>query len=295
MEAYDFLNERLKPIIKGDYQDFSSKKVEGYSLFVSEYKKPHVQAMVRADILELLQNTEVKYSEVTKGEANLHKSQISRWYVNGFTDMYNGCRRNDLKHPLENHDYLTLASKFKPVEDLNSGQWSKDKFRKYTISLGRYEGILFYVAEKDTSYSTSNSSKEEENALIDSEDNLPKEKETPPPAPDIDFSTMPSYQSIKDDGPDLQRLYSFLREKRVVANADENRFIQYVTHAYFSQLYLKGNRLNILYVIRRLKDYYTKDWLDAVCDNLNIDADRVTKRLPSDKFTSGFPSLTIKK
>ena len=34
MEAYDFLNEKLKPIIKGDYQDFSSKKVEGYSLFV---------------------------------------------------------------------------------------------------------------------------------------------------------------------------------------------------------------------------------------------------------------------
>ena len=45
MEVYDFLNERLKPIIKGDYQDFSSKKVEGYSLFVSEYKKPYVQAL----------------------------------------------------------------------------------------------------------------------------------------------------------------------------------------------------------------------------------------------------------
>lgn len=32
MEAYDFLHEWVKPIIKGDYQDFSSKKVEGYSL-----------------------------------------------------------------------------------------------------------------------------------------------------------------------------------------------------------------------------------------------------------------------
>ena len=51
MEAYDFLNEKLKPIIKGDYQDFSSKKVEGYSLFVSEYKKSHVQAMVRVRIV----------------------------------------------------------------------------------------------------------------------------------------------------------------------------------------------------------------------------------------------------
>lgn len=296
MEPYDFLHERVKPIFKGDYQDFSSKNVEGYSLFVSEYKKPHVQAMVRAEILELLQNIEVKYSEVSKGEANLHKSQISRWYVNGFTDMYNGSRRNDLKHPLEHHDYLTLASKFKPVEDLNSGTWNKDKFRKYAINLGRHEGILFYVAERDTSHSTSDSPKEEANVPIDSENNLPEEKVAPPPAPvDIDFSTMPSYQSISDDGPDLKQLYSFLREKRVVTDADENRFIQYVTHAYFSPLYLEGNRINILYVIRRLKDYYGTEWLDAVCDNLNIDANRVTKRLPSDKFTSVFPSLTIKK
>ena len=150
MEAYDFLHEWVKPIIKGDYQDFSSKKVEGYSLFVSEYKKPHVQAMVRADILELLQDIELKFREVSKSETDLYKSQISRWYVNGFTDMYNGCRRNDLKHPLEQQDYLTLATKFKPVEDLNSGKWNKDKFRKYTIDLGRYEGILFYVAERET-------------------------------------------------------------------------------------------------------------------------------------------------
>lgn len=150
MEAYDFLHERVKPIFKGDYQDFSSKNVEGYSLFVSEYKKPHVQAMARAEILELLQNIEAKYCEVSKGEANLYKSQISRWYVNGFTDTYNRCRRTDLNHPLEHQDFLTLASKFKPVEDLGSGNWNKDKFRKYTISLGRHEGILFYVAERET-------------------------------------------------------------------------------------------------------------------------------------------------
>ena len=29
MEAYDFLHEWVKLIIKGDYQDFCSKKVEG--------------------------------------------------------------------------------------------------------------------------------------------------------------------------------------------------------------------------------------------------------------------------
>ena len=295
MEAYDFLHEWVKPIVKGDYQDFSSKKVEDYSLFVSEYKKPHVQAMVRADILELLQNIEVKYSEVTKGEANLFKSQISRWYVNGFTDTYNGCRRNDLKHPLENHDYLTLANKFKPVEDLNSGQWSKDKFRKYTISLGRYEGILFYVAERDTSYSTSDSSKEEANAPIDSEDNLPEEKETPPPAPSIDFSTMPSYQSKRTDGPDLHRLYGYLRDRKVVINADENLFIQYVTHAYFSPLYQDGKKVNIRYTIAQLKDYYGKGWLKAVCKNINVTEKYITQRPPSEDFRKNFPSLIFKK
>ena len=68
METYDFLQEVVKPFINSDYQDFSSKKVEGYSLFVSKFEKPYVQAMVRGDILELLQNIEVKYVEVTKGE-----------------------------------------------------------------------------------------------------------------------------------------------------------------------------------------------------------------------------------
>ena len=179
MEAYDFLHEWVKPIIKGDYQDFSSKKVEGYSLFVSEYKKPHVQAMVKADVLELLQNTELKYKEVSKGEANLYKSQISRWYVNGFTNTYNGCRRNDLKHFLEHQDYLTLANKFKPVEDLNSGNWNKDKFRKYTIDLGRHEGILFYVAERETSHSTSDSLKEETITPKEGENNSPEEIAVP--------------------------------------------------------------------------------------------------------------------
>lgn len=295
MEAYDFLHEWVKPIIKGDYQDFSSKKVEGYSLFVSEYKKPHVQAMVKADVLELLQNTELKYKEVSKGEANLYKSQISRWYVNGFINTYNGCRRNDLKHPLEHQDYMTLASKFKSVEDLNSGAWNKDKFRQYTINLGRHEGILFYVAERETSHSKSDSPKEKAKAPIDVENNIPEEKAAPNPEPSIDFSTMPSYESIKDDGPDLQRLYSFLRGRKVVTNADEDLFKKYVTHAFFSPLYLEGSRVNILYVIRRLKTFYTKDWLTAVCDNLNIDPERITKRQPSKDFINEFPSLTFKK
>ena len=295
MEAYDFLNEKLKPIIKGDYQDFSSKKVEGYSLFVSEYKKSHVQAMVREDILELLQNIEVKYSEVTKGETNLYKSQISRWYVNGFTDMYNGCRRNDLKQPLENHDYLTQANKFKPAEDLNSGNWNKDKFRRYTINIGRYEGILFYVAERDVSISGGDSPKEEDNAPAVEDNISPEEEPVSAPAPSIDFSTMPSYQSKSTDGPDLQRLYSYLRDRKVVINADENLFIQYVTHAYFSPLYQDGNKVNIRYSIAQLKAYYDKEWLKAVCENINVSEKYITQRSPSEDFRKNFPSLIFKK
>lgn len=294
MEAYDFLHEWVKPIFKGDYQDFSSKKVEGYFLFVSEYKKPHVQAMVRTDILELLQKIELKYSEVSKSEANLYKSQVSRWYVNGFTDTYNGCRRNDMKHPLEHQDYLTLASKYKPVEDLNRGTWDKDKFRKYTINLGRHEGILFYVAERDTSLSTSDKLKEENNTPID-EENVPEEKAAPSPAPSIDFATMPSYQSISCDGPDLQRLYRYLREREVVTNADENLFIKYVTHAYFSPLYQDGKKINIRYTISRLKAYYDKGWLKAVCKNINVTEKYITQRSPSKDFRENFPSLIIKK
>ena len=152
---------------------------------------------------------------------------------------------------------MTLATKFKPLEDLNSGKWNKDKFRQYTINHGRYEGVLFYIAERETSHSTSDRPKEKAKAPIDVENNIPEEKATPYPAPRIDFSTMPSYQSIRDDGPDLKQLYSFLREKRVVTNADEDLFIKYVTHAFFSPLYLEGSRINILYVIRRLKDEST--------------------------------------
>lgn len=80
---------------------------------------------------------------------------------------------------LEHQDYLTLANKFKPVEDLNSGNWNKDKFRKYTIDLERHEGILFYVAERETSHSTSDSLKEETITPKEGENNSPEEIAVP--------------------------------------------------------------------------------------------------------------------
>ena len=36
MEKYDFFIEKVLPFFKGDYRDFSSKKVDGYVLFVSQ-------------------------------------------------------------------------------------------------------------------------------------------------------------------------------------------------------------------------------------------------------------------
>ena len=130
---------------------------------------------------------------------------------------------------------------------------------------------------------------------VKDKNNTPEEKAAPNPAPKIDFSTMPSYQSIRDDGPDLQCLYSFLRESKVVTNADENLFIQYVTHAYFSPLYLNGKKVNIRYTIAQLKAYYDEGWLKAVCENINVTEKYITQRPPSDNFRKAFPSLTFKK
>ena len=95
--------------------------------------------------------------------------------------------------------------------------------------------------------------------------------------------------------PAINRLYSFLRESKVVTNADENLFIQYVTHAYFSPLYLNGKKVNIRYTIAQLKAYYDEGWLKAVCENINVTEKYITQRPPSDNFRKAFPSLTFKK
>ena len=102
-------------------------------------------------------------------------------------------------------------------------------------------------------------------------------------------------ESKSTDGPDLQRLYSYLRDRKVLTNADENLFIQDVTHAYFSPLYQDGNKVNIRYSIAQLKAYYDKEWLEAVCKNINVTEKYITQRLPSEDFRKNFPSLIFKK
>lgn len=152
MTIRDYFQEWILPSFIGDYQDFSSKIVDGYSLFFFEAKSEERESMITNEVLERLQNILKKFIATTKhNEAILQKSQIARWYVNGFTSAYNYCRRYDLNHPLEQTNFSQWAQKLKSSDDLESGRWKYGKFRNYTINLGRYEGTLFYVAERSCS------------------------------------------------------------------------------------------------------------------------------------------------
>jgi len=147
MDIYEIFNEKIKPYFHAEYIDFSSKNQEGYSLFVSEYKKPYPQAMTTEGVGEQLQRLNDKYHSTKNRRSDVVKSQIGRWYVNGFTSAYNFCRRYDKEHPCEMVDYVQLARKYKPTDDIAVGEWNDEKIRRYTIMLGRYEGVLFYQTE----------------------------------------------------------------------------------------------------------------------------------------------------
>ncbi len=110
----------------------------------------------------------------------------------------------------------------------------------------------------------------------------------------VNFSAKVSYKPIRDDGPNLDILYHFLIKVRAINHIDYDFFEKCVTHAYFLPLYNKGNNVNILYVIRRLSDYYDVSWLDAVCQGIRIDKKRVTQRQPGKKMEE-FPSLKFHK
>ena len=70
--------------------------------------------------------------------------------MNGFTSAYNYCRRYDLDHPFKHTDFAQWSVKLNSSDDLERGEWNLDMFRRYTINLGRREGTLFYVAEKES-------------------------------------------------------------------------------------------------------------------------------------------------
>lgn len=152
MTLYDFFQEKILPWFKDDYQEFSSKTVDGYSLYVATWDKTPRQAMITKNAPALLQRIFDKFSASTGNkEAGLQSSQVSRWYVNGFTSAYNYCRRYDLDHPFEHTDFAQWSIKLNSSDDLERGEWDIDMFRKYTINFGRREGTLFYVAEREAS------------------------------------------------------------------------------------------------------------------------------------------------
>lgn len=195
MIAYDLFQELIVPAFKGDYQEFSSKNVKGYSLiaYKGKWKWKERQAMVTSDVFKKLQHIAKKFTGTAKyKEQNLRKSKVTRWYINGFTIAYNYCRRYDLDHPYEQMDFSKWAEKLKSFDDLEQGKWNLDKFRKNTINLGRHEGFLFYIAEKsglekydakadeiNGTYKTYDS--EKNNAQNTSDDNDEKENATRKP------------------------------------------------------------------------------------------------------------------
>lgn len=151
MTPYDFFQEKILPWFKGDYQEFSSKTVDGYFLYIAIWDKEPRQAMITTNALALLQRIFDRHSESTGNkEAGLLSSQVSRWYVNGFTSAYNYYRRYDLDHPFKHTDFAQWSVKLNSSDDLERGEWNLDMFRRYTINLGRREGTLFYVAEKES-------------------------------------------------------------------------------------------------------------------------------------------------
>ncbi len=79
MQTYDFFIEKVVPFLKDDYQDFSSKKVDGYEIFVSHWWKKQRQAMITPKAYEHLEDVNKKFLKSTKEkEEILCKSLISR-------------------------------------------------------------------------------------------------------------------------------------------------------------------------------------------------------------------------
>ncbi len=109
------------------------------------------------------------------------------------------------------------------------------------------------------------------------------------------LSSRVSFKPVSDEGPDLDSLYRFLTNQKVICKMDQKTFEDCVSHAYFTPLYIEGNKVNILYTISQLKCYYENQWLDAVCEDLGVSRKRITQRPPSEDFRKGFPTLKQQK
>ena len=109
------------------------------------------------------------------------------------------------------------------------------------------------------------------------------------------LSSRVSFKPVSDEGPDLDSLYRFLTNQKVICKMDQKTFEDCVSHAYFTPLYIEGNKVNILYTISQLKCYYEDQLLDAVFEDLGVSRKRITQRPPSEDFRKGFPTLKQQK
>ena len=106
---------------------------------------------------------------------------------------------------------------------------------------------------------------------------------------------MISYNPINNEGPDLNKLYDFLVRYMVIDKMDYETFEKCISHAYFFPMYKDGVKVNILYTIRKLMDFYPESWLRAVCENINVTRKRITQKMPCEEIFINFPSLNFKK
>ena len=272
MNNYDFIQEYIIPAFKGDYKDFSSKKIEGYSLFVSEWKKK-TQAMVTTEGLEHLHFIVRKFVNATaEKEENLYKSQISRWYVNGFTSAYNYCRRYDLNNPHEETDFAIWAKKLRLTDDLEQGVWNKDKFRKHTIHFGQQEGTLFYVAERN--------SLETSDKLIDDDTAIKTDIENPSET-EVTPETGPSY--IFPDGL-IEELYEEFNDslfRKISTLGEFNNIITRKPHSErLSECPQKKMQMyKLLYSLHlKLPDSIRKQWLTDIANECGYKVEIIEKK-----------------
>ena len=78
MTLHDFFQEKITPFFKGDYQNFSSKAVDGYSLFIAQWDKSPRQAMITFDTQAQLQRVFEKYSAFTDSKEGRNKLRVLR-------------------------------------------------------------------------------------------------------------------------------------------------------------------------------------------------------------------------
>jgi len=108
----------------------------------------------------------------------------------------------------------------------------------------------------------------------------------------INFQIMRSYDPISETCIPYDKLYSYLLKVGKIKNIDKDTFKNCITHAYFVPIYMKGNHVNILFIIKQLDiHFFGKEWRKAACDSIGVDNNSVTKNDPSQKFKDDIDAI----